>query len=267
MKKINLIIIISALLLNISCDSIKNAVNTVTNKNPIKLNFKLTDNPRNVKNAKPDAHVEEDTAIIVTLSNPETCFIGLEEFPLETVGAKISLLLEKSPAERENIYLNVSASTQYLPFVKMVDKLRLNDIKQINLIVLPEVKTDVQFHVLKVKVMPEPKADETDDEEYYKMTMINLSKDGKINFARNDKKTYFTLDKEEIKPEDAEAKIKQFLKEREEKKVLRTGTNEIDKRIYIKATKSSNYAQVVKLLDAATGAGADVYLQIDDLSE
>ncbi len=267
MKTINLIIIISALLLNISCDSIKNAVNTATNKNFIKPKFTLTDNPHNVKNAKPDAHAAEETAIVVTVVYPETYYIGVEQFPLETVSAKIKSLLEKSPAERENIYLNVSASIKYLPFVKMVDKLRLNDIKQINLIVLPEVKTDAPFHVLKVKLMPEPKIDDTDDEEYYKMTMINLSKDGKINFARNDKKTYFTLDKEEIKPEEAEAKIKQFLKEREEKKVLRTGTNEIDKRIYIKATKSSNYEQVVKLVDAAIGAGADVYLQIDDLAD
>lgn len=267
MKTITLIIILSALLLNISCDSIKNAVNTATNKNPVKLKFALTDNPRNVKNAKPDAHPGEETAIVVTVAYPETYYIGLEETAVEMVSFRIKSLLEKSPAERENIYLNVSASVQYLPFVKMVDKLRLNDIKQINLIVLPEVKTDAPFHVLKVKLMPEPKDSETDDEEFYKMTILNLSKDGKINFARNDKKTYFTLDKEEIKPEDAEAKIKQFLKEREEKKVLRTGTNEVDKRIYIKATKSSNYEQVVKLVDAATGAGADVYLQIDDLSD
>ncbi len=267
MKTINLILILSTLLLNISCDSIKNAVNTATNKNNVKLKFTLTDNPRNVKNAKPDAHAAEDTAIVVTVAYAETYFIGIEQFPLDTVGYKIKTLIEKTPAERENIYLNVSDSVKYLPFLKMVHTLRLNDIEQINLIVLPEVKTDAPFYVLKVKLMPEPKDEVVEDEEYYKMTIINLSKDGKINFARNDKKTYFTLDKEEIKPEEAEAKIKQKLKEREEKKVLRTGTNEIDKRIYIKATKSSNYGQVVKLVDAATGAGADVYLEIDGLPD
>ena len=269
MKKITFMIILSAFLLNVSCNSIKNAFNTVTNDNPVKSKYVPTDIPRNVKNAKPDAHAAEETAIIVSLFYGDTIYIGLEQFPRETVGEKIKALIAKTPAESQNIYLNASASLKYLPVIQMINQFRKNDFEQVNFIVLPEVKTDAPFHVLKVKLMPEPKDSDTNDSpfSYNKLTFLILQKDGKLSFAKYDEKFVLKPDKEEIKPEDAEAKIKQLLKEREEKKIFRAGTNEIDKRIFIKATKSNEYAQVVRMIDAATGAGAEVYLQIDDLAE
>ena len=77
-KKITLILIISVVLLNISCDNIKTAVNTVTNNNPVKSKFVPTDNPRNMKNAKPDAHVAKETAIIISLLYDDSIYIGEE---------------------------------------------------------------------------------------------------------------------------------------------------------------------------------------------
>lgn len=269
MKKINLIVILSALVLNISCGSIKTAVNTVTNNNPVKSKLVPTDNPRNVKNAKPDAHAAEETAIIVSLLYGDTIYIGAEQYPLDTVNYKIKGLIEKTPAERQLIYLNASGSLKYLPVVRMVDTLRKENIENLSLIVLPEVKTDAPFHVLKVKLMPEPKDEDTTNspDAPHKLTYLNLQKDRKISFAKYDEKYDFKPDKEEIKAEELEAKIRQLFKEREEKKIFRQGANEIDKRIYIKATKSNEFSQVVQMIDAATGAGADVYLVIDDLSE
>lgn len=269
MKKINLLIILSALLLNISCDSIKTAVNTATNNNPVKSKFALTDNPRNVKNAKPDAHAAEETAIIVSLLYGDTIYIGAEQYPLDTVNYKIKELIEKTPTERQLIYLNASGSLKYLSVVRIVDTLRKENIENLSLIVLPEVKTDVPFQVLKVKLMPEPKDEDISNspDAPHKLTYLNMQKDDKISFAKYDEKYNFKLDKEEIKLEELEAKIKQLFKEREEKKIFRQGTNEIDKRIYIKATKSNGFTQIVRMIDAATGAGAEVYLQIDDLEE
>lgn len=269
MKKITLILIISALLLNISCDSIKNAVNKATNTNPVKSKFTPTDNPRNMKNAKPDAHVAEETAIIVSLLYGDTIYIGEEQFAIETVNYKIKGLIEKTPAERQLIYLNASGSLKYLPVVRIVDTLRKENIENLGLIVLPEVKTDAPFHVLKVKLMPEPKDEDTTNspDAPHKLTYLNIQKDRRISFAKYDEKYNFKPDKEAMKPEEIEAKIKQLFKEREDKKIFRQGTNEIDKRIYIKATKSNEFSQIVQMIDAATGAGAEVYLQIDDLDE
>ena len=173
------------------------------------------------------------------------------------------------PAERQLIYLNASASLKYLRVVRIVDTLRKENIENLSLIVLPEVKTDAPFHILKVKLLPEPKEDESTNspDSWDKLTVLDLQKDGKISFAKYDEKQGFKPDKAEIKSEELEAKIKQLFKEREEKKVFRQGTNDIDKRIYIKATKSNEFTQVVRMIDAATGAGAEVYLVIDDLAE
>ncbi|HSI88877.1 MAG TPA: biopolymer transporter ExbD [Pyrinomonadaceae bacterium] len=58
-----------------------------------------------------------------------------------------------------------------------------------------------------------------------------------------------------------------IFKERENNRVMREGTNEIEKTIFIKSPTSARYGDVVKVIDAAKLAGAEpIGLQIDDLS-
>ncbi len=55
---------------------------------------------------------------------------------------------------------------------------------------------------------------------------------------------------------------------RENAGILRTGTNEIEKTVFIKAPKNLLYGNVVKVLDAVKLSGAEpIGLQIDDLRE
>ena len=63
-------------------------------------------------------------------------------------------------------------------------------------------------------------------------------------------------------------KLKQTFKERTQNNVLREGTNEIEKTIFIKSPRSVRYGAVVNVIDAVKQAGAQpIGLQIDDLSE
>lgn len=63
-------------------------------------------------------------------------------------------------------------------------------------------------------------------------------------------------------------RLTQVFDEREDKNVVREGTNEIEKTVFIKAPKSVRYGDVVKVIDGVKQAGAQpVGLQIDDLSE
>ncbi len=56
-------------------------------------------------------------------------------------------------------------------------------------------------------------------------------------------------------------------KKREDGNIVREGTNEIEKTVFIKAPKSVRYGDVVKVIDGVKQAGAQpVGLQIDDLS-
>lgn len=55
-------------------------------------------------------------------------------------------------------------------------------------------------------------------------------------------------------------------KDREARGVLREGTNEVEKTVFIKAPRSVKYGDVVKAIDAVKLAGAQpIGLQIDDL--
>lgn len=64
------------------------------------------------------------------------------------------------------------------------------------------------------------------------------------------------------------AKLQEVFKDREAKGVIREGTNEVEKTIFIKAPKSVKYGDVVKVIDAVKMAGAQpIGLQIDDLEQ
>jgi len=63
-------------------------------------------------------------------------------------------------------------------------------------------------------------------------------------------------------------KLQQIFKDRAQNGVIREGTNELEKTVFIKAPKSVNYGEVVKVIDAVKTAQADpIGLQIDDLAE
>ena len=64
------------------------------------------------------------------------------------------------------------------------------------------------------------------------------------------------------------ARLEEVFKDRESRGVLREGTNEVEKTIFIKAPRSVKYGDVVKVIDAAKTAGAEpIGLQIDDLEQ
>jgi biopolymer transport protein ExbD len=63
-------------------------------------------------------------------------------------------------------------------------------------------------------------------------------------------------------------KLTQIFKDREANGVLRTGTNEIEKTVFVKGPKAIKYGEVVKLIDAIKAAGASpVGLQVDNLEQ
>jgi len=63
-------------------------------------------------------------------------------------------------------------------------------------------------------------------------------------------------------------KLKDIFKQRTDNGVLREGTNEIEKTVFVKSPKSVKYGDVVRVIDAAKSAGATpIGLQIDDLTD
>ena len=63
-------------------------------------------------------------------------------------------------------------------------------------------------------------------------------------------------------------KLKEIFKQREDNGVLREGSNEVEKTLFIKSPKRVRYGDVVRVIDAAKWAGATpIGLQVDDLTD
>ncbi len=62
------------------------------------------------------------------------------------------------------------------------------------------------------------------------------------------------------------AKLNSVFQQRTEQHAYRSGTEEVEKTVFVKAPRSLKYGDVVKVIDAIKGAGSDrVGLQVDDL--
>jgi biopolymer transport protein ExbD len=113
----------------------------------------------------------------------------------------------------------------------------------------------------KAQVPAEPKKDEQVDPKANPLTLvITINNDQKVTL--NNENAGDASDASLLT-----SKLSQIFKDRTDNGVVRDGTNEIEKTVFIKAPKSVQYGDVVKVIDAAKTAGSDpVGLQIDDLA-
>jgi biopolymer transport protein ExbD len=64
------------------------------------------------------------------------------------------------------------------------------------------------------------------------------------------------------------ARLSDILRQREEQRIYKPGTDIVERTVFIKAPKSFKYGEVVKVIDAIKGAGAKpVGLQVDALEQ
>jgi biopolymer transport protein ExbD len=255
MKNLKLFVFFLSFALAISCSTIKTAVNTVTDKNPVKSKYKATEIPKDIQNSVPDKHAAEENAVIISQNDGYVFYIGEDAYPLEVVGDKLQSLFKKNPSERELVYLNANARMDFGNVVKLLDVMRKENVENVGLWVQPAAKSEPGFNILKVKIPAEPKDSDAVSKRNPLNLVLSLSKDGKIK-----------LNNEEIYEDDKKEKLAKIFRTRESNGAFREGTNEVEKTITIKGTKSGSYANVVKLIDLAVGAGASpVFVQIDDL--
>src|SRR5919199_6304931 len=101
-----------------------------------------------------------------------------------------------------------------------------------------------------------------------KLTLrVDIGKDSKLQLNGEDRdpdtnQPYGTVDDTRV----LAAKLSRVLNDRQARGVVKFGTNEIEKTVFVKAPESFRYGDVVKVIDAVKGAGAKpVGLQVDAL--
>jgi biopolymer transport protein ExbD len=221
--------------------------------------------PKNINHAKPDAHFSDEKAIVVSVMSGSRYLVGNDQFEGSDLRSQIEKLLEKTPSEKQLIYLNADIYTEYDDVVKVLDTIRRTGVENIGLLVEPAAGgADNKMQVLKVKIPAEPRPEDPLDL-LDKRLVINLQKDGKIKLGRFDNYA-FKPSTPEVAEAEVGGKLAPMLRENEEKKINLKGTGEIDKTVFVKATRANDYGKVARIVDAASGAGAsEVYLLLDDL--
>jgi biopolymer transport protein ExbD len=109
-------------------------------------------------------------------------------------------------------------------------------------------------------LIPEQQQNTPADATPSKLTLrVDILKDSKLQLNGED---YGTLDNTGR----LSAQLSNILRQREEQRVTKFGTDIIEKTVFIKAPESFKYGDVVKVIDAVKGAGATpVGLQVDAL--
>ena len=109
-------------------------------------------------------------------------------------------------------------------------------------------------------LIPEQQQNTPADATPSKLTLrVDIVKDPKLQLNGED---YGTVDDTRR----LSAQLANILRQREEQRVTKFGTDIIEKTVFIKAPESFKYGDVVKVIDAVKGAGATpVGLQVDAL--
>ena len=109
-------------------------------------------------------------------------------------------------------------------------------------------------------LIPEQQQNTPADATPSKLTLrVDILKDSKLQLNGED---FGTIDNTSR----LSARLSDVLRQREEQRVTKFGTDIIEKTVFIKAPESFKYGEVVKVIDAVKGAGATpVGLQVDAL--
>lgn len=129
------------------------------------------------------------------------------------------------------------------------------------LLIIFMVITPLKPSRFEAKVPAEPKDEVNVNVKPNPLTLVvSIANDGSVSL--NNERLGDVQDTSKLKE-----RLTEVFKTREDGGVLREGTNEVEKTIFLKSPKSAKYGDVVKVIDAAKGAGASpIGLQVDDLS-
>lgn len=209
----------------------------------------VVDLPRDMKNADSDPNVLKDSAVVISVPYDDEFRVGRNTFPLGEIGDKLEHDLGGQPAAGRIVYLAASAAVDYLNVRQILDKVRMQGVNSVGLLVERQPGKDAPS-VFKIRIPAEPAVDEVLPLKPDPLALI-------VSIGANDK---VQLNQKSMGDPMDTANLVQTLTQ-----VLQQ-RQEHQKAVVIKPQRSTTYGQVVRLIDAAKGAGANpILLQLDDL--
>jgi len=221
--------------------------------------------PQNMKSAYDDADIAKESSCVISVNDDSgDFFIGKEKFSEARLTEKIVEKMKDKSPDKRIVYIESAVGVSYRTIVKLLDSIRKADIDKAGLVAYRKKyeKLAEQPAMIEVKLPSEPKAGSLEIVKPNPLTLV----------VSIDKTGVLTLNNESIgnigETENLIVKLTEIFKEREMNGVFREGTNEVEKTVFIKASRSLKYGDVVKVIDAVKLAGTQpIGLQIDDLSD
>lgn len=148
--------------------------------------------------------------------------------------------------------------------MQVFDIIRKAGIDKIGLVVVGEKNSaePIQIYLERFEVrLPQPTDKATEVVRPNPLTLVvMLDKDGILMLNRED--TGRISETELLKN-----KLDRIFKERESNGVFREGTNEVEKTVFLKVSKSGKYGDFIKLVEAVKGARAEpIGIQIEEVN-
>jgi biopolymer transport protein ExbD len=221
--------------------------------------------PQNMKAAEEDADIAKESSVIISVNDDGGKFlIGKEEVSEAQLTQKIDEKMKDKPPDKRIVYIESAVGVSYRTIVKLLNSIRKADIDKAGLVAFRKnyEKLGAKPGRFEVKL---PTEENKDDRQILKPNplylVVSIDKSGALRLnmdSMGDVTNTETLIN----------KLTEIFKDRESNGVFREGTNEVEKTVFIKASQSLKYGDVVKVIDALKQAGTQpVGIQIDDLSD
>lgn len=226
--------------------------------------------PKGVKNAAVDPAAQNESAVIVSVPQEEEFFVGANQYSKDDVAEKVSRLLAGQAENNRIVYLAAGHFLDYGVVANVTDSLRKEGVVRIGLLVEPAGGNGRSSLRVEIPAEPSPNDDLSKLKPNPLTLVASMSKDLKLRLNQDPMGEVADLSPLTQKLE-AIFQQRKTLHAYQPGMETRTDVPEderLEKTVVIKATRSTTYVDVIHLIDAVKGAGANpIFLQIDDLSD
>lgn len=235
----------------------------------------LVNLPKDIKFAESDYDIAKETSTVLILTadnklyekqvsdSAERTEIKENVITREELPEKLKTQMEFKTPDRRVVYFKCDVNASVENVLQIFDIIREADLDRIGLVVVgkkDEIDDPYQITPLSFKVkLPEPSGASPNVRPNPLTLIAMLDSNGKLSLNSEDLGLISDTQK-------LESMLVKIFKDREDKGYFREGTNEIEKTVFVKVSKSGKYGDFIKLVEAVKGAGAEpIGIYMDDI--
>lgn len=226
--------------------------------------------PKGVTNAQSDSAAATESAVLVSVAVDGIYYVGAEPYPFDQVGEKVSPQLSGQKDSDKIVFFAGSYNLDYGVVVKLIDALRKVGVVKIGLLVDQAGSKGRNSFRVQIPAEPNPNDDLSKLKPNPLTLVASMSKDLKLRLNQDPMG-------EASDPTTLTQKLAGIFQQRKAVHAYQPGMEtrtdvpedeRLEKTVVIKAPRSIRYVDVIHLIDAVKGAGANpIVLQVDDLSD